>query len=54
MSADVTGRNRGEGVGGAPERPPGRGKLSKQSLLTHSEQIVKCGGGHWITPLCIV
>ena len=23
----------------------------KQGLLVHSEQIVKCGGGHWISPL---
>ena len=29
----------------------GCGMILKQGLLVHSEQIVKCGGGHWISPL---
>ena len=36
--------------------PSREGKCSKQGLkqgiLVHSEQIVKGGGGHWISPLC--
>ena len=24
----------------------------KQGIMVHSEQIVKGGGGHWISPLC--
>ena len=26
----------------------------KLGLLAHFEQIVRCGGGHWISPLCFV
>ena len=41
-------------VRGAPERPPAREDFikqgPKQGLLAHSEEIVNCGGGHWITP----
>ena len=48
----------GEGAGGAANTLP-RGENFpkqglKQGLLKHSEQIVKCGGGHWIFPLCTV
>ena len=54
-SADVMGHNC-ERVWEGP--PSGNGKIfskqdPKQGLLAHSEQIVKCGGGHWITPLCL-
>ena len=56
MSADVTGLIRGEGAEGVQERPPPRGKFSKtrSKILVHSEQIVKGGGGHRISPLCTV
>ena len=43
-----------EGAGGAPERSHTREFFLKQGLLAHSEQILKCGGGHWICPLCAV
>ena len=52
-NADVMGHGRGKGAGVAPERPPAREDFikqgPKQGLLAHSEQIVNCGGGHWIT-----
>ena len=53
-SADITGLSRGEGAGGALERPL-LAEISlkqglKQGLLVHMEQIVKGGGGHWISP----
>ena len=45
--------NSGEGAGGAHKRPPENGKFSKTGhSLVHFEQIVKGGGGHWISPLC--
>ena len=52
------GHYRGKGVGVVPELSPARGKFcnigSKTGLSGHSQQIVMCGGGHWISPLCIV
>ena len=49
-SADVMENYCREGVGGVLEREKFLKRGPKQSLLVHSEQIVKCGGGHWISP----
>ena len=38
----------------AANSPVRRENFLKQGLLAHFEQIVKCGGGHWISPLCAV
>ena len=49
-SVDVMGLSRGDGAGGENFLE----QRLKQALLMHSEQILKRGGGHWISPLCTV
>ena len=46
------GRTCGEGAGGSYVRGRFSKRGSKKGILVHSEQIVKGGCGHWISPLC--
>ena len=52
-SADVMGNYCWDDAEGAPQGENFLKQGPKQSLLVHFEQIVKCGGGHWISVFCI-